>query len=553
MTMLWILPWAAVAFQGQADETVSVAVQVTESSGESIFLDQGKDSGISVGNRVLLYSRTHGILSGSIRAASRKSSNCRLDAGTLAVEVGTRGEVFVPRRPPAAAPEPAERPSRPEHPPWTHPPRDWTTDQPLLRPAFSRSSDERPAEITGYTFVRGSYTTNRLGTANQYFVGEGGIDASLLHVAPADGVIKIRAEYLHQVARLENAPDTRESDPRLDWLSCAWGGLRRETLRAEVGRFLQSEFAELGVIDGAEAATRIGEHWHFGGSMGAMPDYRRRIEGTGDYQGAVFGKFLSGAREEFSIGMAYQRTLHQGEWDRDLFLAVAEFVPSQSFSARASVWIDYYDGSEHVKSQGPEVTEAHAYASYRFNLDHNAGLFFSRSRRPDILRDELVPKGEQPTPEVAELLRQNLSLYYGAYSWHRLSKRMVADTRVSAWSDQTGETGLSGEGHVGFQDVLWDRGEFGFTAFFTDGIYTRGPGARFSLSHFAAPVSLVAWYEAAWYENVATGESDLQNSLHLSVDAALSDTWSLSVSADYRFGFQQDSMTFLVSIMKRIR
>ncbi len=550
--MLWILPWAALFVQAQADETVSVAVQVTESSGESIFLDQGREAGISVGNRVVLYSRIHGILSGSIRAVSGKSSNCRLDAGPLAVEIGTRGEVLVPKRPPQATPESPQRPDRPEHPAWTHPPEDWNSDKPLLRPAFARSREERPVEITGYTFVRGSYTTNRLGTSNEYLTGEAGVDASLLHAVPGEGVIRLRGEYFTQTVRLDGAPDIRESDPRLDWFSCAWGGLRREALRVEVGRFLQNEFSELGVIDGAEAATRLGTNWHVGGSLGAMPDFRRRVEGTGDYQGAVFGKFLSGAREEFSIGLAYQRTLHQGDWDRDLFLAVAEFVPSQSFSARASVWIDYYTGSELVKSQGLEVTEAHAYASYRFNVDHNVGLFYSRNRRPDVLRDELVPPGEQPTPEVAELLRQNLSTYYGAYSWHRLSKRVVADTRVSLWSDQTHETGVSGEGHLGFQDVLWERSEIGITAFFTDGIYSRGPGARLSLSHFAAPVSVFAWYEAAWYENTTTGESALQQSIHLSVDAALSETWSLSVSADYRFGFQQDSMSFLISIMKRL-
>ncbi len=537
----------------QADDTVSVAVQVTEVSGESIFLDQGRDSGISVGNRVLLYSRTHGILSGSIRAASGKSSNCRLDAGSLAVEIGTRGEVFVPKRLPTAETPGVEKPSRPEHPPWTHSPQDWNSDTPLLMPAFSRSASERPAEITGFTFVRGSYTTNQFGAGNEYVLGEVGLDASILHVAPGEGVIKIRTEYFYQTARLDGAPDTRESDPRLDWFSCVWGGLRRDTYRAEVGRFLQSEFAELGVIDGAEGAAKVGDHWHLGGSIGAMPDYRRHFEITRDYQGTVSGKFVSGSHEEFSIGLAYQKTLHEGTWDRDLFLMTAEFIPTSSFSARASVWLDYYTGSELVKSAGVELTEAHAYASYRFDLDNNVGAFFSRNRRPDVLRDELVPPGEQPTPEVAEMLKQNLSIYYGVYSWHRLSKTLVGDTRVSAWSDQTHRTGVSGEAHLGFQDLLADKGEVGFTAFYTDGIYTRGPGARLTYSHLVAPVSIYAWYEAAWYENTTTLESDLQQSLHLSVDAALSDTWSLSVSADYRFGFQQDSVSFLISIMKRIR
>lgn len=538
----------------QADETVGVAVQVTDVSGESVFLDQGRDSGISVGNRVLLYSRTHGILAGSIRAVSRKSSNCRLDGGALAVESGTRGEVMVPKRPPAAeAPGREERPARPEHPPWTHPPQDWTADRPLLAPVFSRSPGERPAEVSGFAFARGSYTTNQFGGSSEYLVGEVGADVSMLHVLPAEGVIRFRGEYYHQTARIDGAPDLRESDPRLDWFSCVWGSSRRDTLRAEVGRFLQHEFAELGVLDGAEATARLGDHWHVGASLGAMPDYRRRVEVTGDYQGAVFGKFLSGPREEFSVGIAYQRTLHEGTWDRDLFVAVAEFIPSTKFSARASVWLDYYTGSELVRSAGLDLTEAHASASYRFDPDHNVGLFFTRHRRPDVLRDELIPPHQQLTPEVAEMLRQNLSLYYGVYSWHRLSARVIADTRISLWGDQTGGSGVSGEAHLGLQDVLFDKGEVGFTAFYTDGIYTRGPGVRLSVSRMFAPVSLMAWVEAAFYENVPTGESAVQHTLHLNVDASLSDVWSVAVSADYRFGFQQDSLTFLFSIMMRIR
>lgn len=555
----WIVPvtamWLAAASQAQppADETVTIAVQVTDSSGESIFLDQGRESGIEVGQRVLLYSRTHGILTGTIRGVARKSSNCVLDAGALAVEFGTRGEVLVPKRKGPVVTAPPERPSRPEHPPWTAPPADWNSESPLLMPAFSRSPSERPTEVTGYTFMRGSYSTNQFGTGNEYLLGEAGLDASLLNAIPGGGVLKLRAEYLYQAAKLENAQGTRESNARVDWFSCVWGGLRKDTLRAEVGRFLQSEFSELGVIDGAEGVAKVGSSWHFGGSAGALPDYRRRLEATGDYQAAVFGKFLSGEREEFSLGVAYQKTLHQGDWDRDLFVAVAEFVPSSSFSARASVWIDYYTGAEQVKSAGLELTEAHAYASYRFNQDNNVGLFFTRSRRPDVLRDELIPEDQQPTPEVAELLKQNLSLYYGAYTWHRLSPKVVLDSRVSLWSDQTGESGISGEGHVGLQDVFFERGEVGFTLFYTDGIYSTGPGVRLTYSHLLAPVSILGWYEAAWYENTTTRDSSLQQTLHLSIDAAMSDTWSLSLSADYRFGGQQESVTFFISIMKRIQ
>lgn len=545
---------AAALVQAQADETVSVAVQVTDSSGESIFLDKGRDAGIDVGQRVLVYSRTHGILTATIRGVSRKSSNCTLDAGALAVEFGSRAEVLVPMKSlPSETPAAPDRPARPEHPPWTTPPSDWNSDKPLLQPAFSRPASERPVEVTGYTFVRGSYSANQFGSSNQYAFGEAGLDASLLNAIPGGGVLRLRAEYLYQAAMLSGAPGSQEHEARVDWFSCVWGGLRKESLRAEVGRFLQHEFSELGVLDGAEVSTRIGDSWHVGASVGAMPDYRRGLALTGDYQGAVFGKFLAGPREEFSVGVAYQKTLHEGAWDRDLFVAVAEFIPSSSFSARASVWIDWYMSAELVKPAGVDLTEAHAYASYRFDTDNNVGVFFSRNRRPDVLRDELVPPGQIPTPEVAELLRENLSVYYGATSWHRLASKVVLDTRISLWSDQTGQMGVSGEVHAGFQDLLFDHGEIGLTIFYTDGIYSRGPGARVTVSHLFAPVNVLGWYEAAFYENTLAQTSSLMNTIHLSVDAWLSESWSLSLSADYRFGYQQDSATFLISIMKRIR
>jgi hypothetical protein len=545
---------AAAAVQAQSDETVSVAVQVTDSSGESIFLDKGRDAGIDVGQRVLLYSRTHGILTGTIRGVSRNSSNCTLDAGVLAVEFGTRAEVLVPKRSLLTeTPGPENRPSRPEHPPWSTSPPDWNNDSPLLLPAFSRSASERPSEVTGYTFLRGSYSNNQFGTNNQYVQGEAGLDATLLNSIPWGGVLRLRAEYMYQADMLSNAPSTHENDARVDWFSCVWGDLRKSSLRAEVGRFLQHEFSELGVIDGGECTTKIGDSWHVGASLGAMPDYRHGLYLTGDYQGAAFGKFVSGTREEFSLGVAYQKTLHDGVWDRDLIVAVAEYVPSSSFSARASVWMDYYTAHELVKPPGIELTEAHAYASYRFDVDNNLGVFFTRSRQPDTLRNELLPPGQTPTPQVAELLLENLSLYYGAYSWHRLSQRMTLDTRVNLWSDQTQQSGVSGEVHVAFQDVLFDKGELGFSAFYTDGIYSKGPGARVTVSHLFAPVSVLGWYEAAWYENTMTLVAALQNSIHLSVDAAASETWTFSLSADYRFGYQQASATFLISIMKRIR
>lgn len=546
---------AAAGVPPQQDDQTTVTIRVTEVSGESVFLDQGRDAGIEVGHRVLLYSRTFGILTGRIRAVTRNSSNCTLEAGALAVTSGTPGEVLIPKKslPPVPVTPSPENPSRPEHPPWTAPPDQWKDDAPLLRPAFSRTAQERPAEVTGYSFMHGSYSSNSVGATNEYYLAEAGMDLTISNAASWGGLVKIRAEYLYQSAMLEQAQNAHENEFRLDWFEYVLGNVRQDNLRLAVGRFLHNEFVELDVVDGAEITTRIFNNFRVGGSAGAMVDPSRTVTLTGDYEASAYARFISGPKEELTVGAAYQKTLHDGQRDRDLLIATGEFVPSAEFSFRASVWIDYYTAHEAAKREGYEITEAHAYTSYRFNADHSVGAFFSRNRQPDTLRNQLAPDGQLPTPEEAELLRQNLSIYYGAYSMHRFSKTVVCDTRLSLWEDQTNATGVSGEAHVGFQDLIVKQGEVGFTAFYTDGIYTKGPGVRLNYSHLISPVNVMAWYELADYENTTTHDSALQHSIHLSVDAATSDTWTFSLSMDYRFGYQQDSFTFFLSIMKRIR
>jgi len=537
----------------QDQETTSVAVLVTQSSGESVFLDKGSDAGIEVNQRVLLYSQTFGILTGRIRAVTRNSSNCTLEAGALAVRAGTTGEVLVPKKPPPGAAPAPENPARPEHPPWSAPPDQWKNDSPLLRTVTSRDPTDRPVQVTGFSFMHGSYSTNTVGSTNEYYLAEAGTDLTITNATSLGGLLKIRAEYLYQSAMLQDFQNAHDSEFRMDWFEYVFGNVRQDDLRLAVGRFLHNEFVELDVVDGVEVTGRIFKNLRVGGSVGSMVSPDRTVTYTGDIEASIYARYVSGPKEELAFGAAFQKTLHDGKRDRDLLIATGEFIPSGDFSLRASVWVDYYTASELAKPQGFDVTEAHAYASYRLSQDHSVGAFFSRNRQPDTLRNQLAADGQLPTPEEAELLRENLSIYYGAYTMHRLSKMVVGDTRVNLWQDQTGATGVSGEVHMGFRDLVMDRSEVGFTGFYTDGIYTRGPGVRLNYSYLYSPVNAMAWYELAYYENTSTQDQALQHSIHLSLDAAASDTWTVSLSMDYRFGYQQDSFTVFLSIMKRIR
>ncbi len=527
------------AFAQDAD---TVEVRVTGVSGETVFLDQGRDAGVAIGDRVLIYSRAHGILAATVRAVSRTGSSCTLDAGTLAVEIGARGEVLA-NRPQPEAKKPQDR-ETPEHPPWKNPPEEWDKENPLLAPAFSRRPEERPTQFIGRAYLRGAYVSDQVVNHNTYTVARAGLDLTVINPVSWGGAAHVRAEGNYYATKLEEGDDTSDTEPRVDTLSYEWGGLRGQPLHVEIGRFLHDELPQLGSVDGAEVSYLFGS-FRVGGSAGWMPDAKRTVTLTEDLEGSLYARLTLGAREEFSAALAIQKTWHEGEADRDAALVAFDFTPSQWLSMSASAWVDWYTSDEVVKDAGFELTEAHASAIYRLNMNHGVGLFYTRIQRPDVLRDELEP-------EVAEFLKKNLSTYYGAYTWHRLSAHVLVDTRVSPWIDVNGENGISGEARLALQNLLFDKGEIALAAYYTDSAFSTGPGARLSVSRLFAPVYATVWYDIARYEYPATERTALQQWVHLSLDAALSETWSASLTGDYRFGDDQDSYSFSFSLEKRI-
>ncbi|MBI2932725.1 MAG: hypothetical protein HYY16_13845 [Planctomycetes bacterium] len=526
----------------------SVTVRVTAVSGESVYLDQGRDAGLQPGDRVLLYSSEHGILTATVQVVSRSSARCTLDTGPMALDVGTGGEVLLPPR----QPEPndgrltqEERPTLPEHPPWTAPPEEWDRENPLLAPAFSRRPEERPTQVNGRAYVRTVYTRTQEPNDNEYVQARGGTDLTVVNPVPWGGTLHLRSELLYEQADVEDAEGDRETSPRLDRLSYAWGGLRGQPFRAEFGRFLQHEFPELGVIDGVEAAARLIGASKVGMSLGAMPDVTRSLELGETAQSSLFGRYAVGKDEDLTLGLAYQKTWFDGDRDRDLLLGIVSFTPSTSLFVRGSAWLDYYTSSEQEKPSGFELTEAHLQGLYRFDPQHGIGANISRIRRPELLSDEL-------SLSVAEELLELGTFRYGLFTWQQLSDRVLVDGRINQWIDQDDERGTNGEVRLALQNLLFSRSEIALAAYYTDGAFNSGPGVRFSVSRFLPPVSFTFWYDVARYESTSSQDALTQQSLHVSLDGALSSTWTVFLSGDYQFGDDQDSSTWTLSVQKRI-
>ena len=111
-------------------------VQVTAASGNSLYLDKGRADGLQPGDEVVLYPVGRPTVNATVANTSRNSSRCTILSGTVAIDVGTRGEALIPadrldKSAPSGTP-PAD--PHPDHPPWTQPPENWNQNQPLLAP-----------------------------------------------------------------------------------------------------------------------------------------------------------------------------------------------------------------------------------------------------------------------------------------------------------------------------------------------------------------------------------------------------------------------------------
>lgn len=390
-----------------ARETVArtidrIEVRVTASSGGSVFLDQGRAAGIEPGDEVLLYSPGAGMVKGTIQAVSTSNSRCAVAFQAAPIDIGTRGEVLVPRDRRRTPDEDVSGTRReaaggqvPEHPPWTHPPEQWDQEMPLLAPAFSRKASERERQIHGRLFADYSHTWNLKDPQHQYSLGQAGTSLWIENPLGRGGRFHLDGELNRRDLLLDDGDGEVDQPGRIDRFSYQWGGGQDQPFRVELGRFLQSEIPELGVLDGAEFVYRTESANRIGVSLGAMPEPFPDLKTGDDLQAAVFYRFISGEEENFSAAAAYQKTWHRGKSDRDLVIGTVDYhSPGGVLSLHQSVWGDFYGPSDNLKSRSFEFTQAETSGLLRLHPSRGLGVHFSRIRWPQLLRTEFLPSFE---------------------------------------------------------------------------------------------------------------------------------------------------------------
>ena len=553
--------------------TTLVAVQVTAVSGDSVYLDQGRDAGLAPGDAVRLLPLDGTTMVATVRAVSRTSAQAELTPGHGEVEIGTEGEVLVPRArlerpggearsdqattddpgttqdgstrvtPPDDGPAPTERP----HPAWEHPPVEWDGDMPLLAPIESRTPEERDPRFRGRLHTQFDSTRDRAGDERTYFGWRTGIDLAMDNPFRRAGVLDLDIELSQRRTDVHDGQDESDSILRLDRLSYRRGGIRGRPDRFEVGRFLQREFPGFGVIDGMEYGHRFSSGSRLGASLGFLPSRTDQMATGDDLQAAVFYRYVADEAETFALGGGVQKTWHNGAADRDLFVGELDYRPHPRLSAHATAWVDYYTSGDDAKSSGFELTQLLFNGRYRFVSGDAVSIFATRVKWPQLLRDDF-------SDTVLDRLSDFGVTRVGVRGEHRFSRHVRLDGRLGTWTDQDDSGGDAGV-RLALRDLLYDQGEVSLDVHQQSGKFSSGLGFRLRADRrFDHGALRASWDTTNFSQEGATGpQADLRHhTLRAGYDWSFGRRWDLSLYLEQRFGDEQDSQAVGFYLQKRL-
>jgi len=547
-----LLAAALSAASARAQELVRIEAKVISVSGTSVYLDRGREAGVLPDDPVLLRPAGGPSVDATVRDVAKSTSRAELAPGSPAIASGCLAEIFVPAerlakpeeaaKPPPVVPAPGAEPPLPppSHPGWTHPPEAWNQETPLLAPAYAadRGPDDLPSHFDGRLFWQANSTWNQENQDARYLFGSMGADLRLENPFGKSGAFEFRGDLLYTDASFSGVSDDSNTDVAIRRLSYHQGGTEEDPAHWEVGRFLQREFPELGVLDGFDWNRRMEGGDRFGVNVGAMPEPFPSMQTGDDLQASVYYRWTPDPSQTLLLGGAYQNTWHEGEQDRNLFLGTFEWNPKKSFSLRSTAWVDYYGSADTIKSSTFELTELQALATWRF--DRAGGITLSGAHRkiPELLRHEFSSfTPQQVQDDVLDRI--------GAGGWTALGEKTRLRVQADGWQDED-DDGVRGEVGISRRDLLWDRGEIGLAIFTVDGSYSSGDGMRLSATKSFDRSFLSLGYEYSEFdqEGFLGAQSTLAHqSLYGNFDVEMGKGWSLSLLGNRQFGDELDAYT----------
>ena len=536
--MVLIAPLAA------AQEYQQLQVTVTSATGRSVFIDHGRSGGIVPGMHVRFTSPGAPVVEGVVQNVASDSARVELAPDLPLPEVGSKGEIeVVIEEDEAPSQEPSRDPDQPtltipEHPPWTRDEEARDADLPLLAPAFGQQAKDRPISVDGRVFTQFYYNRDRGDDReSDYYLGVVGVTGEARNLFKQGGRLRFAGETDIRVSDLADEGSDSDTRLRLDRFSYAFGGHEYSPYRVEAGRFYSTYVPELGLMDGVESALHFDNGMRAGIGMGAIP-LPSRDRQTGDDLGFhVFTDFQSKQDHQLSAMVAYQKTWHHGDADRDLIVGRLNVRPVDTLWLSGHIKADVYSAGDEIKGSGVGLTEAWFQARYTPNPKYGAALSLSHFSWPELDREEY----QDLTPELIEdgrVDRIDLS------SWYRVLKNVRLAARINYWNDDE-DDGMGGDLNVNWSDIGGKGTSLYSGVYFTQGSYSEGLGGRIQARQRFKNVNGFVGYEIYQYEYTGLISGDEDSTRHTAragIDFGIK-TWYFSVNTDYYFGDEQDAIS----------
>lgn len=537
----WNGPGASAAPTVQQEEFVVIELRVTSARPRVAIVDRGTIDGLARGDRVVFRPRDGVPYEGTIVRIEERVAAVELDDPAFVPQPGTRGETRVPKArldaarvaPPATQPDAAKngapgaaRSGVPDHPPWERTDDEWTPEEPLLAKVRPLRPAERESRTSGRVYTIYDYAHSSEGSRSDSFARVG-TDLTWENAFGNGGDLHVDGEFNARSTTVPDDDDESTSRLRLDRLSYSWGGNRFQPNRFELGRFLQHEAPEFGVLDGFQWGRRLSSGNTIGASIGYIPEPDGRQSTGDDLQVAAYYRFVADESEMLSMLAGYQKTFHHMDADRDLFVAKLLYLPPVGWNVSGTAWIDYYDATDTAKGSGFEVTQAYLSTGRRFDGGSSIRFTYTHMAFPEIERNEFLPV-------TNEQLAKDRSDRVTAFGRQTLGGDVAIFERGGVWSDED-DDGTDAELGLEFDDFLVGGLHVEAAGFGVDSRFEKTVGWRAGLSSTTSHGLWRAGYDFTLNDiDGFTNDNDSvpQHRVRGSWETHLDSGWSLAAYGD---------------------